>query len=80
MPCDNSTAFQLKPIKFWSDEKWGLDTPCVNEGYAHSMYVKRGRLVVSSKAVYKSVASCVLRVNYKLSVVYGLSRSRLRVV
>jgi hypothetical protein len=42
-PCDDSTAFQLKPIKFWSDAKWGLDTPCVNEGYEHAGFVKRGR-------------------------------------
>ena len=43
MPCDDSTAFSVKPIKFWSHEKWDLDTPCVNEGYAHTQHISLGR-------------------------------------
>ena len=36
-PCDDSTAFSLKPIKFWSYERWGVATPCPNEGYDHNV-------------------------------------------
>ena len=43
MPCDDGTSFQVKPITFWSHEMWRIDTPCVNEGYAHAAYVSRGR-------------------------------------
>jgi hypothetical protein len=43
MPCSDSTAFTLKPIKFWSYEKWHVPTPCVNEGFAHAEHVTLGR-------------------------------------
>ena len=42
MPCGDATAFSLKPIKFWSYERWGIATPCANEGYDHAGHVTLG--------------------------------------
>lgn len=43
VPCEDDTSASLKPIKFWSYEMWGVDTPCVNEGYAHAQHVTLGQ-------------------------------------
>ena len=32
LPCQGSDAFAVKPIRFWSHEKWGIETPCANHG------------------------------------------------
>ena len=31
------------PIRFWSNERWGIPTPCANKGFAHAHQVKLGR-------------------------------------
>jgi hypothetical protein len=36
---DLNEAYSLMPIRFWSNERWGISTPCVNEGYAHAEHV-----------------------------------------
>ena len=42
MPCAGSDDYELKPIVFWSYEKWGLPTPCINHGLEHSEHVTLG--------------------------------------
>ena len=42
-PDDYSDGYALKPIKFWSHEIWGIETPCASHGWAHSQFVTRGR-------------------------------------
>ena len=37
VPIDDDSPFKLKPIKFWSYERWGVATPCANEGFNHSV-------------------------------------------
>ena len=45
MPCEDDTPFKLKPIKFWSYERWnGVATPCANEGYNHSVTLGAWRM------------------------------------
>jgi len=40
---DLNDAFSLMPIRFWSNERWGIPTPCANKGFAHAHQVKLGR-------------------------------------
>ena len=41
--CETSDAYALKPIRFWSHEKWDIATPCANHGWAHAEHVALGR-------------------------------------
>ena len=48
LPCPadgsyNDDGFKVKPIKFWSYEKWEIPTPCATHGWAHSQYVTLGQ-------------------------------------
>jgi len=38
-----SDGYAVKPIRFWSHEMWGIETPCANHGWAHSQFVTLGQ-------------------------------------
>ena len=41
--CEDSDAYALKPIRFWSHEKWRIATPCATHGWAHAEHVSLRR-------------------------------------
>ena len=43
VPCGSCDAYNLKPIKFWSHERWSIATPCANHGWAHAEFVTLGK-------------------------------------